>query len=755
MESTRSVGSSSCQMPPSRRAEVKCPSEIFKQFGDAAFTLRTIPKFRVFWQDFVPKAATVGSHYAAGVVPVSTSGCFLKNGFMASGIPFITTLLLAALFFTFIFCGCFTAGTDATDIYANVTSLCGGCRTGCGNDINSGMYNELPGFVEVMRGICAGQSFADFFEFYAEVFNVNNCGRNYIYRAFLVGLDFETGVGIYRIESCDPFNKCLPVVKKQKYLMFGNSKCYTPGNMVHTIADTQCNGSRSYSSGRVVDNANLSRQGDVNYETITTDMAIGAGAEGAPILNDCGYIVGIVTGITEHGYAIGVTSSFIGRVVDAIIEAACHVQDGPNCGQCYEHALYVDLFGCICYRYGTINWSFRGKTAIDLNQMFLQRSTFEAAGAPCCAPVVAPTALSAHPFIAGCNPCNDWEGLSNRFYNDETCAINRELLGIIIDAEPCGQLAEVVEECNRSAPNWGVGCNQYFQIEKGDLVTHIGKAPLGTLPHQNTPLNILYSMMPCDCVELQFQKANEMYTQCHSLRVRLDDSLCWIGDFKPIITDALQTLQTMERLDIACLGACITDVNSGPARLSCLPADLMCFVQSWLRFIFWLLHAVPQVYRASFFTNLSAFVTALNVTYEDTTLKTAVQPGGTSPSGTITSVATGLVLSNISRYIVTVMAQPSIASCYRPASFIDFISSFQHPNNFESFWQTVPDYFDLTTVSAPNLTTALNAAALATGNSTLIANLANIQRVNNGFCGPSGCSGTSGSQYCHNCSPCI
>lgn len=682
MESTRSTYVAPCDTSSSskRKQETLCPADIFKRFGDAAVTLRTIPKFRVFWQNFnnTTNCLNPGSHYNAGVVPVSTSGFFIQKGFIVSGIPCMTILLLAALFFTYVAAMCWVPGMTTEQLQAAVNN-CTGCQTPTNSKLTN-EYHEIPGFLELMRGICSGASFADFFEFDTEVFNVNGCGENYIYRAYLVGLDFETGVGVYRIEPADPFNKCLPIIKKQKYLMFGSSKCYTPGNTVHTIADLRCSGSRSYSSGSVTDNTNLSRQGDVNYETITTNMDIGRGAEGAPILNDCGYVVGIITGMSANGNAIGVSSSFITRVIDAILDAACNVDDARN-ACCNDHALYVDLFGCVLYRYGTINWNFRGKTALDLNQLFLQRATSKT---PCKVAPVAP-APGAHPFAVAAdhNPCTDWEGLQSRFYNDATCRINRELLGIIIDCEPCGQLAEVVEECHRSSPNWGNGCSEIFQIEKGDVVTHLNGAPLGTLPNQNTPLNILYSLNACDCVELKFQKADELFTECHSLRVRLDDSLCWISEFRPIAMACLQISAT-DAADY------LNTATNGPLEVT---ENIQKFVTNWLQFIFWLLHTVPQIYRATFFTNLSAFMVKLNALSNQTVYNST--DGGVPANNNTITLGTALQLSDLSRSVMSTVAHPSIASCYEPAAFIDFISSFQHPNNFECFKNSIPDYITM------------------------------------------------------------
>lgn len=658
-------------------AEPLCPREVYEKMGDAVVNLRTIPTFRCFWQDFVKASNCInpGTHYSAGVVPVTTSGFFIERGYFVSGIPFVAVLLLAALFVTYISAMCWRPGMTPAELLAAASACCQ-CPGGEKGPFTN-KYHNIPGFIEVMRGICSGKSFADFFEFYAEVFNVNGCGENLIYRANLVGLDFETGVGVYRIEPCDTWNKWLPKIMTQKYLMFMSSKCYTPGHEVHTISNTRCGGSLSYSQGVVVDNANMSRSGDVTYEMLITNMDVGKGSEGAPILNSCGYVVGIVTGVTDCCNAVGVTSSFISRVINAIVERACFVDTDDGCDDdCTPHAMYIDLFGCICYLYGTIDWDFRGKTAIDMNQLFLQSATDSIPCKPCDTNCL-PTAF-AHPFAPnGVDPCCDFD-LDNREYVENNSNIHRSLQGIIISCTPCQQLAEVVEECHNANPNYGRGCSEIFQIEKGDLVTRLNRAPLGDLPNQNTPLNILYSLRPCTCVELEFYKANERYSRCHYLNVKLNSSLCWLADFRPVISKCLNFADVVD------------SIEAGTPDFS----TITCFLSSWIHFIFWLLNAVPQVYRACVFTNLQAHMNVLNsfVSYAALLDRKNYAPfDGTSTPET-DNLALALGLSNITRSVMSILAKPSLETCFCPAAFIDFISSFAHPSTYECFKESLPDF---------------------------------------------------------------
>jgi len=646
-------------------AEPLCAEEIYNKFKDASVNIRTIPKYRIFWQQFNKffDAPNTGSFYNAGILPMSYSGFFTEKGYIVSSSAFMVLIYLSALFMTFSFAYCIDECTVSTD----------------GQPFSkffTNKYRDIPGFMDVMRSICSGGCFADWFEFYAEVFNVNRCGKSFIYRAYIVGVDFDTGVAIYRIDPCDPWNKCLPIIKDQPYLKWGNSKCYTPGNKVYTIGDFRCADSQSFSTGTVVDNTNASRDGAVCYEMIATTMDVSLGAEGAPILNECGYVVGIITGLTNEGRnAIGVTSSFIERVISSIVRSSCR----PGCT---PHALYLDLFGFIAYRYGTLDWTYRIKTADDLNQLFLQQAIANIA--PCCEPCPA-TQL---PWSSvGCDPCKNWSAFRDQFYTQDNCRINRELLGIIIDSEPTGSLGDAIETCQRGNPNYGKPCNEIYQIDKGDLVTHLNGAPLGQLPFQNTPNNILYSLLPCDCVDLQFFKADEMYTQCHKLSVELQDSLCWVGGFTPI--------------SFPC--------GTGTTYTANLPPTFQYtkFYQQWLSFIVWIFNAIPQVYRATILSNVEYAQNVLQETYNKSYFQgvTGGYTGSLLPTGITGStqsvfpkpnkfnnaMANTINGTTVSRNFVAIVAKPSIETCIRPAAFFDLVSSFSHSSNWNSFLQSLPN----------------------------------------------------------------
>jgi len=495
-----------------------CPSDIYCTFANAGVNFRAIPKWRVVSssqnETVSPRSGIIPapiedtnsfSLFEAGIVPISYSGFYIEDGFIVSSTDFLNIVFVAFLLFFF----------AMNDTYKSPGQRVNYSRQDPRPD-QTDAFSTLRTTLNMIQSVFTGQSsISQWFDFYVEVFNVNGCGRSFIYKAFVVGADLRTGVAVYRIDPCDIWNKCLPEPCEQPYFKWGNSKCYTAGNRVYTIADFRTTGSQSLSSGIVIDNTNSARDGSITYEQIATTMDVALGAAGGPIVDQCGYLVGVITGLTNLGRnAMGVTSDFIRRVVDTIIADAYQ----PGCD---PHAYYSPFFGFILYKYGTANLCYRIKTADDLHQelvkMRLQDTLDQQNQNP-------PSAIV--PVQVG--------KLEQLFYSGEYCEINRELVGIILTKDPCGTLGDAIEQCRQAAPIFKKDCCSVYQILKGDLITHIEGIPLGQLGIQTTPDTIFYSLLPCDCVKYVFYKADELYTKCHSLASELDDSLCWLAEVPPM-----------------------------------------------------------------------------------------------------------------------------------------------------------------------------------------------------------------------------
>jgi hypothetical protein len=537
-------------LPLSNEPTTLCGSEVFKRFKDAVVSVSAIPKFS--FQTRQDNTLTGASFFANGTGPVSPSGAlalavpldysgffYEKDGYIVSSAAFLYLFVLALLY-----------------LAPNVLTSLKVARDINGNPVpapvapvfpESDLLNTQYTLLNVIRTIfdpANPQSLVDFFDFFITVFNVNGCGKSYVYRGYVVGVDFETGIALYRIDPCDPWNKCTVCIKKHPYLKFGTSKCYTPGNSAHVIATQSQQSPQSMASGTIVNNTSVQANAVITYEGVLTDIQVLNGAEGAPILDQCGYVIGVVTGrsgvlqqgasvnlatqvngvsavngtayiptvnngvitnpsvaleslkVNSAGAAFGVSSAFINAVVDRLIEADLRPQ-------CSSFVLYNDIFGFNIYRHATLSICYYYRQGSDIGLL---------AGE-----VVYPA-------------------YQERWYDPAYCEINRQLIGIVLKDNPGGSLADAYEDCRAlqfpvfqgktvmQLPADWVG----FQLEALDLITGINGMPVGQLPTQITPSTLLYQLQPCDTVTIDFQKANEFYTHCHSLCTSLDDSLAWV-----------------------------------------------------------------------------------------------------------------------------------------------------------------------------------------------------------------------------------
>ena len=618
----------SCSAPPpfsagspQQKDAPICAEQIFSRFKDATVNIRAIPKYKAIGclskvtgsrATATATPVTVGdavyttekistidtfSLLEAGILPASYSGFFVERGFLVSTSGFLNVLFLS-LFLSLIV----HFGKESVTTVPTLPA--------------KSIYDSLRTTLEMFESVSKGMSsFADWFDFYVEVFNVNGCGMSYIYKGFVLGADTQTGVAVYKIDECDPWNKCLPKIQQQPCLRWGNSKCCHPGNKVYTIADFNTSDSQSLSSGSVISNVNASRDGAVTYEMMVTTMDVALGASGAPILNECGYVVGVITGLTNRGRnAVGVSSSFIEKIVTCLIQDACK----PGCS---PHAYYSPLFGFILYRHGTVDWSYRVKTADDLHQLLVrarinEELTPDPADSSCCGDHYRPKMLEA------------------LFYSGEYCKMNRGLLGLVMTCKPRGSLEDAIEQCRRAAPIFNKDCCDIYQIEKGDVVTHINGVPLGQLGTQTTPDNLFKCLLPCDPVNFTFYKEDEMWANCHELCSELDDSLCWLSGF-PGMYPVATTGSPPKEVPAPYTGANIAKW------------------QQWFVCVFkWSLNFLDQVTASTFLSNMHD---RMHITFDALDL-----------------------LANGGQSITSLITSPSTESTIRPAVYLDTTQSLPH-----------------------------------------------------------------------------
>jgi hypothetical protein len=678
--------------PVATTSKLLCPADIATDFSPAVVDIKIVPRFRAFWDNYSRWIEEVqgATHYNAGILPLSSTGFYTPKGYIVSTSSFTSILWIASWIMTFSTPFCWQPGTneetkdfpafqhsrsvpDPATLYVN-------------------RYHDLPGFMDVLNEMCNGGCFADWFDFMVDITRTNNSGRcAATYRAYLAGIDFESGMAWFKIKNSNAWNRCLDPIVRQHVLKFGNSKQAQVGSTVHTIYGSRVTGHGAMATGVVSDNSGMLRDGSVPFEVLFTDMIVEEGAEGAPILNQCGQVIGMIVGATHHGKAVGITSAFVERIHNAIVDSNCT----PNCS---PHAVFIASFGCYVYRHGTLDITYHLKTALDLNQALLRTAVGNGNCRGCNG-------------SGDCKSCGSYsdEYWRNEFYNYENCRINRELIGVVMDTNPCGVLAAAVEECSIRDPNFGQVQRRFFQIEKGDIITHINGLPIGSRTGQQSPENIFYSLEPCVCVDIEFLKEAERYTQVHHINVKLEDSLNWIPDFMPCCTPCLSFLPSpvmetfsnfLSQVSVGGVAANIGSVLPGSSNIKVGKiveniAELVVALQCWFRLIRWFTHALPAIYRSAFLSNLTVLMTRLN---EWVSFLTSPQPTG-APSlfggPAYSPISVGVTLTQLNRIIVTSLAVPSIEAAVRPIPFFDYISSIPHPNTTCAFEQTIPNYLAL------------------------------------------------------------
>lgn len=182
-----------------------------------------------------------------------------------------------------------------------------------------------------------GPAFAIVSNIYVHVYNVGDKGKNFIYKATVVGVDGAGDFALLRIPCDDPWNITLPSLKGQPHFRFSSSRDYTPGHRVFSISNAEDNDFRSVSQGVVRNNRQFSTNAQAftttssmpPEELVLTDIIIlNPGSYGSPIITACGNVIGVIT-LTYGGNSFpfngsasgGVSEHFFRPVLEAFLEA--------------------------------------------------------------------------------------------------------------------------------------------------------------------------------------------------------------------------------------------------------------------------------------------------------------------------------------------------------------------------------------------------------------------------------------------------
>ena len=503
-----------------------CAEKIGVKFAAAVGVLTVIPTFLSFWSNYNRFLEEVygTTFYDAGVIPMRGTCFFRENGFIHSTVGFTSILEISAFIMTMSMPWCWAPGTNLPSEHFAAFMKPRDCPDPATPYTNK--YANVAAFSDVLKSLCNGKTISRWFEFYVSVSDSNRSGCPKSYRANVIGMDFDTGLLVLRINNSDPFNDVDRPFVSNTFLRYGNSYSSKPGARVYCVYTSRVSGTQTIAAGVVGNNKAMAPDGSVTYEIINTDVKVSPGAEGAPLINDCGLVIGLVIGTTRDGLAVGVTSNFLQRIYEAIEKA--YASGNP----CYDYAPIIQTFGFRVYNHATLKMSYHAKGPADLAQAFLAIST---SGDPCPAPCnttcITPAAPPKGPDY--------WR---KRFYTVENNDIPRFDTGIILDSEPCDELARATAQCVKPDPNYGRQPTQFVRLEKGDWITHIDNFELGNGPNQHTPDIVLFGIAPCTCITIHFRKRRELFTEKYCYELRTGDNLDWVSKFQPCCEPCLQYL---------------------------------------------------------------------------------------------------------------------------------------------------------------------------------------------------------------------
>lgn len=190
---------------------------------------------------------------------------------------------------------------------------------------------------------------------FVQVTNVNGKCQNHIYEVEIVGIDGSNDIGVLRIRYDFPWNCDLPIIDHHPFFKWGSSREYPTGGEAYIIGDVFGFDRQSLIKTIVAENHfNGFAGGGIFFEGIITDANSIPGLIGAPIIDNHGLLIGVVSFTLLFDNVGGVAQVVAERIVTTFIE-------GPI-GKFPEHILfYSDPLGDF-YRYRKgwlgINWNF-------------------------------------------------------------------------------------------------------------------------------------------------------------------------------------------------------------------------------------------------------------------------------------------------------------------------------------------------------------------------------------------------------------
>lgn len=154
----------------------------------------------------------------------------------------------------------------------------------------------------------------------ASINNVNGCGKAYTYNLRLIGVDATSDLAVLEIEEtrCEPcspkLTSCHPILK------WGKSRKLGHCDIIKTYI-SEANGTfANCVVGSVRNPRYVFEGGSSTPELLSLNLLVGEGAGGAPILNDCCEVVGVLIGtVPDIGNTIATSQHAAQRIIRMIL----------------------------------------------------------------------------------------------------------------------------------------------------------------------------------------------------------------------------------------------------------------------------------------------------------------------------------------------------------------------------------------------------------------------------------------------------
>lgn len=473
-----------------KNATVRCADEIAQRFHAAVVEITVTPRFNLIPASGSlttgPDPPPVFTEFEQmRRIPMTFNGFFIDKGYIVGSSAWLEYLYLAVQAYRKALSCLEDPGPEVETVLGYLANL--------SNEQIWQIFNPTG----CVGGIPVNSDIASLFEITAQVKDVNGCpGKNYFYNITPIGIA-TIGVAVYEISrrnGADAPNRCVPCLETVPSLKFAQSCSYKRGNPAHVLGSWKGVSATSISSGVVTNNSVIDKKGLIGYEGIATSIPGALGMAGAPILNQCAQVIGMVTGLSEHGTVFGITSDFMLPIVCALINAFEKKGTNNACAQ------YSSVFGMYIYEHGDLSVKGEYVTAGPL--------ALRATGG-----------VEGESGILECPPldCHSLRRPSG-FLLTEICGCARAATHTIECPPSINVLsATPAQPCRK----------QIVSLSPGDVILSINNIEVGIFPHQYSIDQILNTYQCGEKVNVRFARLADGYRKEYDICITLDSSLAW------------------------------------------------------------------------------------------------------------------------------------------------------------------------------------------------------------------------------------